>query len=76
MKFSAFNSTPRWRSVYSLTSVVEALEGFQDFELEVRAAAITLYASEIATDCGWQQETAEVHLYALTALLCELGGAQ
>jgi hypothetical protein len=65
------------KSTFSgLTSIVQTLERFQDFEPEARAAAITLYASEIAAECGWQQETAEVHLYALTALLCELGGAQ
>jgi hypothetical protein len=59
-----------------LTSIVQTLEKFQDFEPEVRAAVIALYASKLAAEYGWRQETAEVHLYALTALLCELGGAQ
>ncbi len=44
MKFFHFNSTSVERSVYCLTSVVEALKSFQYFSLNIRAAAIALHA--------------------------------
>ncbi len=40
-----------------LTSVIETLEYFQDFESKVRATAITLYAAEL--------DTSKLHLYVI-----------
>lgn len=53
-------------SLPCLTSIIEALEAFRDFEPETRAAAITLYASEL--------NIATLHFYAI-ALYAGLGGA-
>ena len=48
-----------------LTSIVEALEAFQEFEPEVRAAAIALRAKELGIS--------QMHFYAI-ALYAGLGG--
>lgn len=49
-----------------LTKIIEALEAFQGFELDTRAAAIALHASEL--------DVATLHFYAI-ALYAGLGGA-
>jgi hypothetical protein len=61
---SNFRST-----IPSLTAVIQVLEGLQDFEPKFRAGAITFYASEIATQYAWQQETAELHLYRISSYI-------
>lgn len=48
-----------------LTSIIEALEAFQEFEPEVRAAAITLRALELGIS--------QLHFYAI-AFYAGLGG--
>lgn len=48
-----------------LTSIIEALEAFQEFEPEVRAAAIALRAKELSIS--------QMHFYAI-ALYAGLGG--
>lgn len=53
--------------VSGLTDIVQALENFQDFEPEVRVAAIALYASELGI--------CQMHFYAI-ALHTGLGGVQ
>ena len=73
MKFLRFNSSSVQRPVYCLTSVIEALRSFQDYKPNIRAAAIALYSSELALQHGWQQLTAELHVYAI-AHLAGLGG--
>ncbi|MGL4621488.1 MAG: hypothetical protein ACRCZS_20915 [Chroococcidiopsis sp.] len=64
MKLFVFNSTSI-TEIYCLTSVIEVLQAFQDFEPSVRRSAIALYSSELASMHGWQQSTAELHLYAI-----------
>lgn len=73
MSFLVLDSTPNWDTLPRLSATIETLENFQDFDPAIRAAAITLYASEIATQYGWRQETAEFHLRAI-ALYAGLGG--
>lgn len=48
-----------------LTQIIEALEAFQEFEPDTKAAAIALYASEL--------DVATLHFYAI-ALYAGLGG--
>jgi hypothetical protein len=52
-------------SIPDLTLVIQVLKQFQDFSTDVKRCAITLYASELASMHGWQQSTAELHLYAI-----------
>lgn len=66
MKFLGFNSTPIIQS-YCLTSVVEALQAFQDFEPSIRRSAIALHARELGI--------CEIHFYRI-AHLASLGGAR
>ncbi|AFY86588.1 hypothetical protein [Chroococcidiopsis thermalis] len=49
-----------------LTSIIEALEYFQDFESQVRATAIALYAAELGIS--------NLHLYAISHYAGLLGG--
>jgi hypothetical protein len=49
-----------------LTSIIEALEYFQDFESKVRATAITLYAAELGIN--------KLHFYAIAHHTGLLGG--
>lgn len=49
-----------------LTSIIEALEYFQDFESKVRATAIALYAAEL--------DISKLHLYAIAHQAGLLGG--
>ena len=65
---SDFKST-----IPDLTLVIQALERFKDFPVNIKGCAIALYASELAWQRGWQQSTAELHLYAI-AHLAGLGG--
>lgn len=52
-------------TIPDLTLVIQALEQFQDFPINIKRCAITLYSSELASMHGWQQSTAELHLYAI-----------
>jgi hypothetical protein len=54
-------------TVPCLTKIIEALEAFQSFEPDTRAAAIALFASDLGI--------AALHFYAI-ALYAGLGGAQ
>ena len=65
---STFKST-----IPDLTLVIQAIEQFQGFSKNIKVCAIALYASELALQHGWQQSTAELHLYAI-AHLAGLGG--
>ncbi len=65
---STFKST-----IPDLTLVIQALEQFQDFSKNIKECAIALYSSELALQHGWQQLTAELHVYAI-AHLAGLGG--
>lgn len=60
-------------SIPDLTLVIQALEQFQEFPINIKRCAIALYSSELAFIHGWQQSTAELHLYAI-ALHAGLGG--
>ena len=57
----------------SLTEVVHALEKFQNFDPEIKAAGTALFASQLATQHGWSQETAELKLFWVS-LRAGLGG--
>jgi len=50
MNFSEIYSTPFLGIVCCLTSAIEVLEGFEDFEPAVRASVFALYASELSID--------------------------
>ena len=65
---STFKST-----IPDLTLVIQALEQFQGFSINIKGCAIALYASELALQHGWEQSTTEIHLYAI-AHLAGLGG--
>jgi hypothetical protein len=65
---SNFKST-----IQDLTLVIQALDQVQDFSINIKGCAIALYSLEIAWRHGWQQSTAELHLYAITHLAL-LGG--
>ncbi len=52
-------------AIPDLTLVIQALEKFQGFSINIKECAITLYASELALLYGWQQLTAELHVYAI-----------
>ena len=65
---STFKST-----VPDSTLVIQALKRFKDFPVNIKECAITLYASELALQHGWQQTNAELYLYAITYLV-GLGG--
>ncbi|PSB27930.1 hypothetical protein [Chlorogloea sp. CCALA 695] len=65
MKFFHFNSTSVERPIYCLTSVIEALRSFQNFNPNIRAAAIALHAQELGIN--------SLHYYAI-AHLAGLGG--
>ena len=72
----AIDSTPnrdRFPKIPELSAIIEALEGFQDFQPNTRDAAFRFYASQIAVQFGWQREMAEFHLRAI-ALYAGLGG--
>jgi hypothetical protein len=56
---STFKST-----IPDFTLVIQALEGFKDFPVNIKGCAIALYASELAWQRGWQTN-AELHLYAI-----------
>ncbi len=60
-------------SIPDLTLVIQVLKQFQDFPINIKQYAIALYASELALQYGWQQSSAELHLYAI-AHLAGLGG--
>ena len=60
MKFLRFNSTSNQDRVYCLTSVIEALKSFQDFDPNIRAAAIALHAQELGIG--------ELHFYVIAHL--------
>jgi hypothetical protein len=49
-----------------LTSIIEALEYFQNFESKVRASAIALYAAELGIN--------KLHFYAIAHHAGLLGG--
>lgn len=61
---STFKST-----IPDLTLVIQALERFKDFPVNIKGCAIALYASELALQHGWQQTNAELHLYAIALQL-------
>jgi len=50
MNFSEIYSTPFLGRVCCLTSAIEVLEGFEDFELAVRASGSALHTSELSID--------------------------
>jgi hypothetical protein len=52
-------------AIPDLTLVIQALEQFQGFSKNIKECAIALYASELALQHGWQQSTAEFHVYAI-----------
>lgn len=56
MKYD-FNSTSIQSRIYCLTSVIEALESFKDFDPNIRAAAIALRAKELGIN--------SLHFYAI-----------
>lgn len=60
-------------AIPDLTLVIQALEKFQGFSINIKDCAIALYSSELAWQHGWQQSTVELHLYAI-AHLAGLGG--
>ena len=57
----------------SLTDTAESLQALQEFQPEVRAAAMALLASNLAVQCRWTQETAELQLFWIS-LRAGLGG--
>jgi hypothetical protein len=66
---SNFKST-----IQDLALVIQALDQFQDFSINIKGCATALYSLELAWRHGWQQQsTAELHLYAI-AHLAGLGG--
>ncbi len=60
-------------AIPDFTLVIQAIEQFQDFSINIKRYALALYASELALQQGWQQSTTELHLYAI-AHLAGLGG--
>lgn len=52
-------------AIPDLTVVIQALEQFRDFQPNIKGCAIALYSSQLASQHGWEQSTAEFHLYVI-----------